>query len=149
MLTDKEIEYFLKIPKSTKTAKIKWITKGKHKQCDIDILSDDLCHSFKLYLRQNTINSDSFSCGIRLEKSGSDSVTLMRCNGSDHPHGNPIEGDVFSKQCHVHLASERYASIGRKPEHYAVVTSEYTDIMGALSYLLTCCNIKGLQLTML
>lgn len=148
MLTDTEIENLLNTPKHTKTSKVKWINKGKHKQCDIDVFSDDLCHSFKLYLRQNLINPDSFSCGIRLEKLGQEPMTLMRCNGSDHPHGNPIEGDVFAKKCHIHTASERYFSIRRKLEHYAVPTQEYVDMMGAVACLLTRCNIKGLQLVL-
>ena len=148
-MTDQEIMALLNTPKHTKTSKIKWITKGKHKQCDIDVSSDDLRHSFKLYLRQNTINPDSFSCGIRLDRQGLEPVTLMRCNGPDHAHGNPIEGDTFSGKCHIHTATERYISAGRKPEHYACPTTEYTDMMGALSCLLTQCNVKGLQFTML
>ena len=148
-MTDQEILTLIQMPKRVKTSKINWTIKGKHKQCDIDVLSDDSRHAFKLYLRQNIAYPDSFSCGIRWEKQGSETLTLMRCNGSDHAHGNPIEGDTFNGKCHIHLATERYILNGRKPEHYAYPTTAYTDLSGALLHILAECRVKGLQLPML
>ena len=71
----------------------------------------------------------------------------MRCNGSDHPHGNALERQKFGAQTHIHKASERYIVAGRKPETFALPTAEYQSLEGALHHLTELANISGLKTT--
>lgn len=72
-------------------------------------------------------------------------VILVRCNGSDHPHANALEGERFVGRCHVHTATERYASVGRKIESFARVEAAYRTLEGALHHLVELANISGLD----
>jgi len=70
---------------------------------------------------------------------------LMRCNGSSHEHGNQIEGTKISFVCHVHIATERYLSVGKRDEGFAKPTAGYNSAIGALRRLVESCNIEGLD----
>ena len=69
----------------------------------------------------------------------------MRCNGSDHPHGNSIEREEFGAQAHVHRATERYIQAGKKAESFAQATGAYKTLSGALHELVRTANVKGLD----
>lgn len=70
---------------------------------------------------------------------------LMRCNGSSHEHGNQLEGNKISFGCHVHIATERYLSIGKRDEGFAEAVAGYNNVIGALRHLVGLCNIEGLD----
>lgn len=95
---------------------------------------------FHLYTRQSTLDPDDFSTGLIWLRSGDD-VTLARYNGASHVHRNAIEGDKLSFVCHIHELTERYQSVGKKGESYAVATTQYGNLDQALALLLKDWNI--------
>lgn len=145
-LTDQEILELLEIPKRVTNPRSRKKELERHEQWDYEAESDTLpVKRFAIFLRQSTRLKSSFSVGLRLLSSDTH-VTLIRCNGSSHPHKNHIEKERFEAQCHVHIATERYLSIGRKDEGFAEPTDEYNDMRGALMYLMQRCNISNLPL---
>ena len=116
---------------------------GRHVRIDYRAVSTDGRHEFAIFTRQSTRLSTSYSAGIRWLPAGSESVTLVRCNGSSHEHTNSIEGDKISYVCHVHVAMERYLSVNKRDEGFAEHTAAYADLSGAFLHLLELCNISG------
>lgn len=146
MLNDVEIDLLIKSPKiCADKQSIKWKTHEKSRKLEIVVTSIDGLHSFVMYLRQNEIHENDFSCGLRLVRSGQDDVTLARYNGSSHRHVNKIEKDEISFKCHIHLATERYWNIGRKIEDYATSTVRYSNLSGAIQCMLVDYYISGLN----
>lgn len=146
ILTDDEIAQLLKMPKTAINPGAKWKEQRQSKQKNFSVQSDDEKHRFLLYLRQNMRVQAHFSCGLYYHHPSGEKVTLTRYNGSDHPHGNPIEGSHIDYQCHIHVATQRYMEQGRKPDHYAEPTDRYTCLDGALRELILDCNISGVPL---
>jgi hypothetical protein len=145
LLTDPEIDALLGMPKRVENPGAKLRTVNKHTQRDFRVVSTDGKHEFALFVRQSTVLPDSFSAGLRwLSKSGED-VMLARFNGPSHPHTNAIEGQRFSFECHIHLATERYLAVGKKDEGFASPTQDYKTLNGALYCLIKRCNISGLS----
>lgn len=144
ILRDEEIGELIGMPKRV-TNNPRWTILKKSKRKNYTVESIDGRHQFMLYLRQNERVLDHFSCGLVYQHPDGESVHLVRHNGSDHEHDNPLEGGPKLKpSCHIHLATERYMLAGRKPEHYAVATTRYIDLDGALRTLLDDCNIQGM-----
>lgn len=143
VLTDDEIARLLALPKTITNPR----AREKHQKGSIRLnylaSADDA--SFEIYVRQNLLVQNAFSCGfIYLHPSG-EKVTLMRCNGGYHAHDNPLEGvNTIGICCHIHIATQRYMEAGRKPEHYAEPTNLFTDVNGALITLMEKSNISGL-----
>jgi hypothetical protein len=141
-LTDEIINSLLTCEKVIRSKRAKQTPKAKHKEQNLDVQSADGSQSFTLITRQSTMVADSYSCGLLWHATASHKVMLIRYNGSDHEHSNPIEGTLFDASCHIHLATERYISSGRKAEHYAEATTRYNDLKGAFDCLLADCNIR-------
>ena len=144
-LTDEQIVALLEMPKQVDNPNAKARTEGRHSRRDFRVISADGAQEFALFTRQNLLLPHGFSAGLRwLAKSG-ESVMLMRCNGSDHPHSNSVEHDRFESVCHIHQATERYLTAGKKSEGYAQPTKEYRTLNGALHHTVRQCNIAGLK----
>ena len=144
-LTDEQIAAFLNMPKRVENPNAKARSEGSHLRRDFRVVSTDGLQEFALFTRQSLLLPQGFSAGLRwLAKSG-DSVMLMRCNGSDHPHTNSIERDKFESVCHIHQATERYLTVGKKSEGYALPTKEYRTLNGALHHIARQSNIAGLK----
>ncbi len=144
-LTDEQIAALLAMPKQIENPNAKNRSVGRHSQRDFRVISTDGTHEFALFVRQSLSLPEGYSVGLRwLAKSG-ESVMLMRCNGSDHPHANSIERDKFEPVCHIHQATERYLAVGKKSEGYAQPTREYRTLNGALHHIVHQCNIVGLK----
>lgn len=143
ILTDDEIALLLTIPKTVTNPGAQWKEQRQSKQKNFKVQSNDEKHRFLVYLRQNLRVRSHFSCGLYYHHPSGQKVTLTRYNGSDHPHGNPIEGSRINYQCHIHVATQRYMELGRKPDHYAEPTDRYTCLDGALRALVLDCNISG------
>ncbi len=127
VLTDRDIEGLLSMPKQVENPGAKFRTEKKHARKDYRLISGDGIHRFALFVRQSTVLPENFSAGLRwLPKSGED-VTLIRFNGPSHPHSNSIEGDRFEFVCHVHQATERYIAAGKKDEGFAERNGEVQD----------------------
>ncbi len=144
-LTDAQICDLLNCAKSVENPGSKARTEGKHVRRDYKVVSSDNKHEFVLFTRQSTVIPDNFSAGLRWRsKTGEESI-LIRCNGSDHVHGNAIEREQFSAQQHIHMATERYIVAGRKAESYAEPSRKYSTLAGALHELMQLAKITGLQ----
>ena len=143
--TDEQIAQLMALAKRVENPSAKSKNEGKHIRRDFRVVSTDGAHQFALFTRQSSLLPQGFSAGLRwLAKSG-ESVMLMRCNGSDHPHTNSIERDRFEPACHIHQATERYLAVGQKVEGYASLTTAYRTLEGALHHIVQRCNITGLK----
>lgn len=140
-MDDAQIERLILEPKRILQSG-RWSTSLGHKRKDYSIVSIDGANQYALFVRQNLRLLSAFSCGLIWAPKSPESLTLTRYNGCEHFHGNPIEGDSFGNQFHIHKATERYILLGRKAEHYAEITTRYSDLNGALLCLLTDCNIE-------
>ena len=94
---------------------------------------------FEIYQRQNIQDEADFSCGIVHVALDGSRLTLARCNGSGHEHG-----DILYRP-HVHRATEKAIASGRKPEREAKETDRYQTLEGALACLLEDFSIAGLR----
>lgn len=144
-LTDAQIAELVAMPKRVENPNAKARSEGRHSRRDFRVVSTDGSHEFALFTRQSSLLPEGFSAGLRwLAKSG-ESIMLMRCNGSDHPHTNSIEHDKFEADYHIHQATERYLAVGKKCEGYARPTKEYRTLNGALHHIVRQNNIAGLK----
>ncbi|HRL20326.1 MAG TPA: hypothetical protein PLP85_01045 [Alcaligenes sp.] len=144
ILSDAEIADLIALPKIILNPRARRKEQKGSARINYSIQAENA--QFEIYVRQNLKVRNAFSCGLMYIAPNSERVTLMRCNGSDHPHGNPLEGvATIEAGCHIHIATQRYMEIGRKPEHFAEKTELYTDVDGALATLLMLCNVSGLN----
>lgn len=140
-ITDDQIKDLLSMPKSITNPGARWKELGRTKLKDYSVLSDDGAYKFAVFVRQSTRLINSFSAGL-LWHNGEDNLVLMRCNGSSHVHGNKLEREVIRMAPHIHIATARYISIGKKSEGFAEETSAYNSVDGALAVLFQRCNIR-------
>lgn len=144
-LTDEQINALIALPKVITNPRARKIEKRGSEQVNYDAEGPD-GEQFRVYLRQNMRITDGFSCGLLYIPARGDSVTLTRYNGADHEHSNPLDsGKPLPLACHIHRATEKYMTAGRKAEHYAQTTDRYQTLQGALAALLLDCNISGLD----
>lgn len=145
ILSDAEIAGLIQTPKTITNPRARRKEQKGSIRLNYAAQADNAC--FEIYVRQNLKVPHAFSCGLMYVAPSGERITLMRCNGSDHPHGNPLEGAAkIETACHIHIATQRYMEIGRKPEHFAEKTDLYTDVDGALVTLLSLCNVSGLDI---
>jgi hypothetical protein len=145
-LLQTRIDELLSMVKRVKNPNARAITKGQHEQINYQIEgSDD--ETFNLYCRQNLKVLEDFSCGLSWNTPSGEVLTLVRYNGSSHPHTNQIEGQRLDFVCHIHTVTTHYLDAGKKPEGYAEETSRYDTLKGALDCLVRDCNISGILTT--
>ncbi len=135
-LTDKDITVLINMPKRVTNPSVRWQQKPGHKQRNFKVEGGD--YSFELYLRQNTNDSEDFSCGLKIIKPDGQPLTLLRYNGGGHKHGE------IEFACHIHQATEQAIASGKKPESHAEQTNTYRTLDGALACLLRDAAISGL-----
>lgn len=141
-LTDDMIGLLLACPKIVLAKRPRETPKGKHIEKNLEVPSEDNKYRFTLITRQSTLIPDNYSCGLLWHNTPTTKVILTRYNGSDHVHANPLESEAFSFSCHIHKATERYISAGRKIEHYATATTRYNSLDGAMNCLMKDHNIS-------
>ena len=149
-ITDQRIEELLCMPKKVTNPGSRAKSKEGHEQFNYILRSvDDESLTFTLYKRQNLRPGmdDAFSCGLSWNAPNGETLTLVRYNGPNHVHANPIEGQTIRYSSHIHRASERYIRALRKPESFAEETDRYNTLRGALHCLVTDCSIAGLVTT--
>lgn len=144
-LTDAKIAQLLTVPKRVENPQAREKPEGKHLRRDFRVVSDDGEYRFALFTRQSTRITEGFSAGLLWHAKTGEEVMLLRCNGSDHPHPNVLEHERIEYQCHMHLATERYIQVNRKPEGYAQETQGYHTLTGALHHLVQEAHIQGLR----
>lgn len=142
-ITDQRIRELLTVSKRVTNPNVREIDKGSHRQKNYKVKGIN-GEKFSLYLRQSKLVEDDFSCGLSLQMVSGETLTLVRYNGSSHPHPNRLENTNVDFTCHIHTATERYISANLKPEGFAETTDRYSTLNGALHQLLTDCNITGL-----
>ena len=94
---------------------------------------------FFVYQRQNLADETDFSCGILYLPLGGPSLMLARYNGPSHRHG------IIAYRPHVHHASERAISAGRKAESEAEETDRFASLEGALYCLIQDFGLTGIN----
>lgn len=144
-LTQAQIEELIACQKQVERPHVRTRQDGRHTRRDFDAHSADGRHEFVVFTRQSTVIPQSFSAGLRWRSKTGEDVILVRCNGSDHEHFNAIEAQKFTGQCHVHMATERYAAAGRKIESFARPDKGYRTLDGALHSLTQLAHITGLD----
>ena len=142
--TDDEIRSILESPKRVQNPKARMKTVGKHTQVNYDVESGG-GDRFLLYVRQSLLIGDGFSCGLVLQLPDGQKLALVRYNGPDHTHGNPLENENIRLTAHIHKATSRYILSAYKDDRYAEKTNRYSDVSGALGCILRDCNISGLK----
>lgn len=146
ILTDEQIDRLLNMPKIAISPNTRWKTQRGSRQRNYELNSEDGKLSFSLFLRQNRRIYESFSCGLLYLHPSGEKIMLARYNGSDHDHYNPLDGTRSDGICHIHQATERYMTAGRKSEHYAESTDRYTNLDGAFQAIVHDCKISGIRL---
>ncbi len=144
MLTDEQIAEILAAPKRV-ISKSKTKVQRSSEATDYVVVMPDGT-GLAIYARQSLKDSESFSCGLRLEREGK-TLTLCRYNGPSHTHRNPLEDEQLGFVAHIHRATERYQSAGLDADKYAVETDRYTTLTQALQCLVADCNVEGLDLS--
>lgn len=135
-LTDKNIDFLIKLEKQVENPNAKWVKHRGNQQKNYRLIAQNYC--FVLYLRQNTYDFEHFSCGLAVIKPNGEKLSLLRYNGANHIHG-----DIYYK-CHIHKTTEKAIKKGRKPDCEAVLTNKYNSLIGALKRLCLDANISGM-----
>lgn len=130
----------------TRPFKQKWTTERKFRQLSVELISQCGAYKFNLYLRQNELHDNNFSCGISLIRNGENDITLARYNGSNHVHVNKLDGKRFEFECHIHEANEECLKVAKKIEDHARATDKYTNLAGAIRCILEDYNIIDINL---
>lgn len=95
---------------------------------------------FTLFLRQNSLDSFDFSAILGYHIPGTNTVFRLRRYNGRHFHTNAIENETIYG-CHIHIATERYQIRGGDEEAFAIETTLYSDLRGALACLIADCHI--------
>lgn len=135
-LTDKNIDTLITMRKQVVNPSAKWTENRGSKQKNYELKAGE--YLFSLYLRQNSFDAEHFSCGLAVIKPDGQRLTLLRYNGSNHPHGE------IHFACHIHRATEKAIRAGKKPESHAEQTDSYHSLEGALFCLCQDANVAGL-----
>ena len=114
--------------------------KRGHREQQLD-LTGDSNSEFRVILRRNNIDRLDFSVILMVRVPGSSQWFRLRsCNGR-HEHTNHIERVTF-RDCHSHVATERYQEYGTREDEYAEPTDRYDDFDGAFRCLIDEANFN-------
>jgi hypothetical protein len=141
-LSDEAIEDLIREPKNTPAGllPLRLTERNKHRRKDFTI-SNPSGNEFVIAVRQAVLNPLNFSVILMYRIPGYNTFfRLRRYNGKHGGHTNEIEGNEIGDECHIHTASERYQKLGAKEEGFAVETTRYTDLNGAVRCLLEDCG---------
>jgi len=144
-LTDDKIAALIVMPKRVTNPGARRKVNSKHEQVNYYAIGNDDETAFQIFARQSIKIAESFSCGLLWISPSGETVTLVRYNGTNHPHENPLESERFEFLCHIHKATERYIAVNKKPETYAEKTDRYRTLNGAINCLLKDCAVTGLD----
>ena len=144
LYTDGDLTEFRSMPKRITNPRARWLEKPKerpaHHQRNFQASGQQNEEArFSVYQRQNLNDDSDFSCGISYLPPSGPSLTLARYNGPSHAHG-----DIVYRP-HIHRASERAITAGRKPESEAEATNRFETLEGALACLMEDFNLTGLD----
>jgi hypothetical protein len=141
-LSDAAIDALIHEPKNTpgSLSPLRLIERNKHRRRDY-LVSSASGNEFVIAVRQAVPNPFNFSVILMYRVPGYNTLfRLCRYNGRHGGHTNEIEGTEIGDECHIHTATERYQKLGGKEEGFAVETTRYSDLNGALRCLLEDCG---------
>jgi hypothetical protein len=124
-----------------------WICQDREKPSHIESTCEAVSDSgddFLIYMRQNKVLDDDFSCGIKWRTPDGELVVLARYNGSSHIHTNRLDGEVFIQQCHIHQITVEAVQCGWSHENYAILSEAYANLNEAKRLLATDFNVQEL-----
>lgn len=143
-VTDEKIEQLVIMKKKVTNPNARKSDKVGHFQYNYTVKGVN-GYEFQLYVRQNQLLENDFSCGLSWLMPSGEVLTLKRYNGPNHCHKNNIEGEKLCYKTHVHQATEKYILANKEPDGFAAVNKEFKTLKGALHCLVNNCNISGLQ----
>jgi hypothetical protein len=141
-LSDVEIDALIREAKSTPTSllPLRLIERNKHRRKEYPVSSAS-GNEFVIAVRQAVPNPLNFSVILMYRIPGYNTLfRLCRYNGKHGGHTNEIEGNKLGDECHIHTATERYQKLGGDEEGFAVATTRYSDLNGAVRCLLADCG---------
>ena len=141
-LSDAEIDSLIHEPKNIPASlfPLRLIERYKQRKKDYPVSSAS-GNEFVIAVRQAVPNPFNFSAILMYRMPGYNTLFhLCRYNGKHGPHTNEIEGNKIVDECHIHMATERYQTLGAKEEGFAVETTRYSDLIGAVHCLLEDCG---------
>lgn len=144
-VTEEKINQLVAMKKRVTNPNARKSDKGSHSQLNYTVKGEEEGYDFQLYMRQNKLLEDDFSCGLSWLMPSGEILTLRRYNGPNHRHSNRLEKETLGYNCHIHKATEKYIQSNKKPDGFAEVTNEYKTLNGALHCLSHDCNIQGLS----
>lgn len=146
--TDEKFEHLRHMSKQVKNPGARWSERPKshigHKQRNFKAVSlDSPDINFGVYMRQNTDIEEDFSCGIEFRPFAGSAIVLARYNGPSHWHRDADK--VIDHRPHIHRASERAISMGKKPDWFADETDRFETVEGALACLMKDYSLSGIS----
>ncbi len=136
---DEEINELKAMPKRVTNPGARWASKPGHRQRNFVVAGlQDTANQFQIYQRQSEADEHDFSCGIAFLPTGGQRLTLARYNGPSHIHGD------IAFRPHIHRATARAMSIGKKPEAEAEETNRFTTLEGAFRCLFEDFSLSGI-----
>jgi hypothetical protein len=141
-LTDAEIAAYLTERKELPAGLLRDFRmrpKQGHDVRDFDLRGED-GNAFRVILRQNQFNRFDFSAIVALVPQAGAVFRLRRYNGKAHQHSNVIERTPVFYDFHIHEATARYQERGFREDAFALPTTEYADLRGAVRCMLRECG---------
>src|SRR4030067_3113925 len=92
-LTDDKIAALIAMPKQVTNPGARRKVTGKHEQVNCYAIGNDDETAFQIFARQSIKIAESFSCGLLWISTSGETVTLVRYNGINHTHENPLESE--------------------------------------------------------
>ena len=132
--TEEQLAELRAMPKRVTNPRAQWTQKPSgepaYRQRSFKVCGDaDEKARFEIYQREHLEDKTDFSSGVAAILRDGSRLMLARYNGSSHEHG-----DIAYKP-HIHRATERAMTEGRKPEYHAEATDRYRTVHGALACL--------------
>ena len=146
--TDEKFEHLRQMGKQIKNPGARWGERPKshigHRQRNFKAVAVDVPDfNFGVYMRQNTDVEEDFSCGIEYRPLAGSAIVLARYNGPSHWHRDADR--VIDRRPHIHRASERAISMGKKPDWFAEETDRFDTVEGALACLMEDYFLTGIS----
>jgi hypothetical protein len=144
-LTDNEIIALIQEDKplpENYQSRVQTRPKRGHRERELEVAGSASGHTFRVILRQSSINILDFSVILAwIPPQSNCAFRLRRYNGKSHEHTNALEGDKFYA-FHIHQATARYQRSGLREDSFAEPTDRYQDLAGALRCMIADCGFR-------
>jgi hypothetical protein len=110
-----------------------------HKKASLEIQTS--AGDFTIIVRENVINTRSFSVILAFSRPNGTLFRLRRYKGRHGEHVNHLERQII-RGCYVHQATARYQIAGHREDAFAVTSTDFTDTASALRLMFLECTFK-------